>query len=145
MTGLPDLRTDRNALRVRKRPIPVSVIFATAAGICDTLEGPVRYRAGDALLTGVQNEQWPVERHVFTSTYAPVPPTEAGQNGQYLKLPSETLAIRLNRPITVAVGQTGNPLRGHPGDWLLRYADGAHGIVRDEIFHESYAIVPDEA
>ena len=53
---LPNLRADPRALRVCKKPIPVRVEFATADGTCTTLEGPVRYRAGDAILTGVRSE-----------------------------------------------------------------------------------------
>ena len=55
MTGLPDLTADPRALHVCKRPVPVPVAFALADGVCETLEGPVHYQKGDALLTGVQN------------------------------------------------------------------------------------------
>ena len=80
---LPDLTTDPRALKVTKKPIPVSVAFAPADGVCGTLEGPVRYRAGDAILTGVQGEHWPIQRDAFLASYAPVPPTRAGEDGSY--------------------------------------------------------------
>ena len=59
MTGLPDLTADPRALHVCKRLVPVPVAFALADGVCETLEGPVHYQKGDALLTGVQGERYP--------------------------------------------------------------------------------------
>jgi hypothetical protein len=141
---LPNLRADPRALRVCKKPIPVRVEFATADGTCTTLEGPVRYRAGDAILTGVRSEQWPVERDWFSSSYEPVPPTRAGENGSYSKAPSLTLALRLDQPRDVPVGWQKDPLHGRPGDWLLQYADGSYGVIGDGVFRESYAPDADE-
>ena len=138
MSALPDLAADPRALCVCKRPDPLEVAFAPADGVCATLEGPVRYRAGDAILTGSQGEQWPVRRDLFLASYEPVPPTAAGQSGSYRKLPSVTLALRLDNPVQVPVGWQDDPLLGRPGDWLLRYADGSHGIVQDAIFRASY-------
>lgn len=138
MSGLPDLAADPRTIRVRKRPDPLQVEFASTAGVCKTLEGPVRYRAGDAILTGSQREQWPVRRDLFLASYEPVPPTGPGQSGTYRKLPSVTLALRLDDPVEVPVGWQDDPLLGRPGDWLLRYADGSHGIVQDAIFRASY-------
>jgi len=116
----------------------VPVAFAPADGVCQTLEGPVGMRAGDAVLTGVRGEQWPVQRHLFLASYAPEPPTEAGQDGLYRKIPSQTLALQLERPAAVPVGWQKDPLLGRAGDWLLRYADGSHGVVQDAIFRETY-------
>ena len=141
---LPDLSADPRALRVCKKPIPVRVEFATADGVCATLEGPVSYRAGDAILTGVRGEHWPVERDWFSSSYEPVQPTRAGENGSYKKAPSLTLALRLDRPRDVPVGWQNDPLHGRPGDWLLQYADGSYSVISDEVLRESYAPVADE-
>jgi hypothetical protein len=136
--ALPDIKADPRALRVRKRPEPLEVCFATADGVCETLEGPVRYRAGDAILTGIQGERWPVKRDLFLASYEPVPPTVAEDDGIYRKIPSEALALRLDRSVLVPVGWQDEPLQGRPGDWLLRYADGSNGVVQDEIFRGSY-------
>jgi len=135
---LPDLAADPRALRVCKKPIPVQVEVAAADGTCETLEGPVRFRAGDALMTGVRGERWPVRRDVFRSTYEPLPPTEAGQAGAYRKVAAQAWAMRLDRPLDVPVGWHDDPLHGEPGDWLLHYADSTYGVLRDHIFRESY-------
>jgi hypothetical protein len=140
----PDLSTDPRALRVCKKPVPVPVEFATADGTCATLEGPVRFRAGDPILTGVQGERWPVGLDIFRASYEPVPPTRAGENGAYRKAPSISFALRLEQPRDVPVGWQNDPLHGRIGDWMLQYADGSYGVMRDDIFRDSYAPAPDE-
>jgi hypothetical protein len=114
------------------------VVFVPQDGICDTLEGPVATRAGDAVLTGVRGEKWPVRRDLFLSSYTPVPPTRSGQDGLYRKIPTTALALQLDREVAVPVGWQTDKLRGLPGDWLIRYDDGSHGVVQDTIFWESY-------
>ncbi|MGB0713069.1 MAG: PGDYG domain-containing protein [Gammaproteobacteria bacterium] len=131
-----DLRDDPQAIRVVKRPIPVMVEFATEEGICQTLEGPVAYRAGDALLTGVVGERWPVARQRFDLSYTPLPPLAAGRDGTYLKRHGVVLARRLETPLRLGLAR--GVLRGEPGDWLLQYAPGDLGIVRSDIFSASY-------
>jgi hypothetical protein len=137
--GLPDLAADPRALRVCKKPDPVRAEFAGADGVCDTLEGAVRYKAGDAILTGTRGERWPVARDSFLASYAPVPPTRSGERGTYSKAPSVAYALRLDHARDVPVGWQRDPLHGRPGDWLLQYADGGYGVVQDRIFRETYA------
>lgn len=144
MTALPDLTALPQALRVCKRPLPVPARFASADGTCETLEGPVRYQAGDAILTGVRGEQWPVRRAVFLAGYEPIPPTVVEQDGVYRKRPSVAAALRLDTPLSVPVGWQDDPLTAHPGDWLLRYEDGSHGVLQDSIFRDTYAPAPGE-
>lgn len=141
---LPDLAADRRALRVCKKPIPVEARFATADGVCETLEGDVRYRAGDAILTGTQGEHWPVRRESFLSNYEAVPPTRPGENGAYRKMPSLAYALHLDEERDVPVGWQHDPLHGRPGDWLLQYADGSYGVVADDIFRETYSPISGE-
>ena len=136
---LPDLAADPRALRVCKKPDPLRAEFAVSGGVCDTLEGPVHFQAGDAILTGTRGERWPVGRGQFLASYEPVPPTRAGENGAYRKAPSIAYALRLDRAREVPVGWQNDPLHGRPGDWLLQYADGSYGVVQDSIFRESYA------
>ena len=138
MPGRPDLRTDARACRVRKLPAAVTVEFAAADGNVETLEGTVRHTAGDAILTGVNGERWPVRREAFAKSYDPVPPTEAGQPGTYVKRLATALALRLRTVMTVPVGRHDDTLQGRPGDWLLQYEDGSHGVVCDSIFSATY-------
>lgn len=135
---LDDLLAGPDAVRVRKRPVPVEVVFATNNGLCETLEGPVRYRAGDAILTGKRGEQWPVARASFDASYAAIAPTRHGQNGAYRKQAGGARAVRLGHAIDVPVGWKSDPLHGKAGDWLLRYDNGDFGLVQDDVFRESY-------
>lgn len=122
---------------MRKKPVDVQVSFARDAGTLETLEGPVRYVAGTALLTGAAGDRWPVERAKFDVAYAPAP----GLNGIYRKRPIEVLAMRLRQATTVRVGPAGDLLQGRPGDWLVQYGPDDHGIVGAEIFVATYEFV----
>jgi hypothetical protein len=142
--AVPDLAADPDALRVLKKPVPVVVAFAISDGICETLEGPVRYQAGDAILKGVQGEYWPMQRSAFLASYKAVPPTRSQENGLYRKEPTIALARRLEAALKVKVGWQRDPLEAHSGDWLVLYEDGNHGVLQDAIFRDSYGPAPDE-
>lgn len=137
----PDLSQSAKALQAFKRPIPVAVTFATPAGVIQTLEGAVAYREGDAILTGVKNEQWPVERNQFDSTYTPTLGTQSGQPGTYVKRFTPVWALQLDAPMEVAVGWQQNPIHGQSGDWLVQYAKDNYGIVSAAIFSETYQLM----
>ena len=137
--SVPELSTDPRALRAVKRPLPVRVRFAVAEGMCLTLEGPVAYRAGDAILTGIAGENWPVGRAKFDERYAPIEDTSPGADGNYVKLPLVVLALRLDAPLEVSM-PTGGILNGNTGDWLLQYGQSDFGIVKDEIFRSTYDV-----
>jgi hypothetical protein len=139
-TERPDLRADPAAIAVIKKPLPVSVHFAERPGICETLEGPVQYRDGDAILTGMEGEQWPVRRETFDASYQPVPPTVSGENGEYVKRPVTVLARKLERSLAVAVGWQDDPIVGHAGDWVLQYGPDDYGIVSASIFEKTYTL-----
>jgi hypothetical protein len=139
-TGLAkmnNLVTDPRALRVIKRPINIKVTFAKADGICQTLEGPVNYLTGDAILTGIANENWPVMRAMFDKRYEPAEGTAFGSDGNYVKKPLEVLALRLEMPLNISL-PAGGVLHGETGDWLLQYGPADYGIVRDDIFRRTY-------
>ncbi|MCL1889124.1 MAG: DHH family phosphoesterase [Desulfovibrionaceae bacterium] len=132
-----DLRQEAESRRVRKKAVQVRVEFARQDGVLETLEGRVAYTPGDALITGVAGERWPVRPEMFRFTYFPVPPATDGQDGTYQARPVEALALRLNTPFLVTT-RSGETLRGRPGDWLLQYASGDHGIVDAGLFEILY-------
>ena len=141
LLAMPKLEDDPAARRARRRPMTLSVRFARAPGMLQTLEGPVRYRAGAALVRGLRGEQWPVERGPFERRYEPAPGTAAGQDGDYRRRPGLVLARRLESAVELPAGALGDPLRGRPGDWLLQYAPGEYGVVAPEIFDATYELL----
>jgi hypothetical protein len=137
MISCQNLLTNPNARQVIKKPIPVKVIFAKEDGICQTLEGCVSYSKGDAILTGIVEEKWPVSRINFDERYIPSGQIVPGHEGIYIKVPMRVLALQLEGPMSVTLGK-GDILEGKSGDWLLQYSEGEFGIIKDEIFRETY-------
>ncbi|PKB23842.1 PGDYG domain-containing protein [Janthinobacterium sp. 64] len=132
ITTWPDVR------EACKLPVPVDVRFAAAAGICDTLEGPVSFAPGDPVLTGTRGEHWTMQRARFDRTYEPLPGTCGGEDGDYRKRPATVHAVRLQSPADIALGSGNGVLHGEVGDWLVQYGPGDFGIVAAAIFDETY-------
>jgi hypothetical protein len=132
LAALPDVR------HAVKKNLAVRVTFAEGAGFVKTLEGDVAYGPGDALLTGVRGEVWPVERKSFLRAYASVPPLRMGEKGLYTKRPVSVHVLQLQEPGLVR-GRHG-VLRGNRGDWLIQYGADDYGIVAEAIFAETYDV-----
>ena len=141
VASLPDLDRDPAARRARRRPVTLQVRFAATPGVVETLEGPVRHRAGAALVRGLRGECWPVERGPFERHYEPAKGTAAGRDGLYRRRAGVVLARRLEAGFAVPVGAEGDLLRGRPGDWLLQYRPGEYGIVAPDIFADTYELL----
>jgi hypothetical protein len=137
-----DLRNDGKARAAQSRPVPVQVQFAKSDGRLATRDGMVRYAKGDALLTGFAGDSWPVARHAFLDRYQAQAGTDPGEDGRYLKRPLPVLVRQLDAPVSVAVGAAGDLIQGLPGDWLVQYAPGEHGIVGQGIFEATYVLDP---
>lgn len=136
-----DLGADPQAVWVQKKPVTVSVVFAGADGVLETLEGPVRYTAGDALLTGSAGERWPVGRQRFLASYEPGPGITEGAGGKYRKRPLRVRARRMESEFSVRAGSAGDVLRGRPGDWLVQYGAGDYGVVGAPQFDATYLVL----
>lgn len=121
-----------------KLPIPVVVKFAEQAGEICTLEGVVKYKRNDAILTGVHGEQWPVERATFEQNYLPILPTTKGENGSYVKSKVQVEAYQLESTVSIRI-KNNNVLKGNVGDWLIKDTNGNIWIVDNEIFNITYS------
>lgn len=55
--------------KVRKKPIVLDAEVAQEDKIIHTLEGDMKARKGDVIITGVNGEQYPVARDIFDKTY----------------------------------------------------------------------------
>ncbi|MDR1731701.1 MAG: DHH family phosphoesterase [Synergistaceae bacterium] len=138
-----DISGQPQAVRVLKKSFPVPVTFATKGGSLYTREGRISYELGDALLTGPEGESWPVPKKRFTETYVPLPGTETGSDGVYLKGKFPAWALQIHEPFIVRLPGRGT-LRGNRGDWLLQYAPNEYGIVGREIFEKTCDILRSE-
>lgn len=132
-----NLLKNPKARQVIKKPIPIKVSFAQEDGICQTLEGNVSYNKGDAILTGITGEKWPVLRINFNDRYIPSGQLVMGHDGMYTKVPKRVLALQLQDSVSITL-EKGDVLEGKHGDWLLQYSEGEFGIIKDEIFRETY-------
>lgn len=138
ISHLDDLSLESGAFRARKRPIAVSVVFAKTAGAIDTREGLVCYEIGDALLTGVEQEKWPVQRDRFIQTYEPMPHVQVGEPGHYIKRPLTVWCLRVDTPESIALGANRGVLHASPGDVIVQYQPGDLAVVGSSIFGASY-------
>jgi hypothetical protein len=140
MSGL-DLRDDHGARRACKRSIPVRVEFAAENGTLETREGPVACACGDALLTGAEEERWPLPRASFDASYEPVAPTRHGRPGPYRKRPLILWAKPMAEPFAVTLDRDRGTLRGKPGDWLVQYGPGDLSVVSGSLFGDTYELL----
>jgi|SRR5450631_98110 hypothetical protein len=136
-----DLREDHTARRARKLALEMQVEFAPADGTLVTREGPVTYVAGDALLTGVEGERWPVPRRRFDETYEPIAPLRPGKPGAYRKRPQVVWAKLMRETFTVELGDSRGTLRGTAGDWLLQYGPRDLSVVSTTVFAKTYELL----
>lgn len=122
------------------KPVELQVFFATEEGILETLEGNVAYKKGDAIVTGVKGEKWPIAKERFFLTYKPDKSVELGQNGVYVKVPKEVWALELDCEINVPLAENKGVLHGYRGDYLVQYTLGDYSIVNHDIFLKTYDV-----
>jgi hypothetical protein len=127
--------------KVRSLPIRRQVKFAFKEGVCATIEGPVRYQKGDALVTGENQESWPISFDRFSKTYKPIGLHAMGQDGEYCKIPKQAIALRLSTSRTIALSEGRGALTGKAGDWLVDYGDGDLSIVAADLFSNYYETI----
>jgi hypothetical protein len=138
-----DLRNDPRAQRVVKDET-VHVEFAASSGALMSLEGPNRYEAGDALITGAGGERWVVSRDRFDAKYLPADTALAhGMPGPYRNRPAVVLARRMDEAFSLARSAAGSDvLHGAAGDWVMQYAPGDYGVVQAARFAKVYRTAP---
>lgn len=125
-------------IRAISKPVDRKVVFAQEPGLCMTAEGPVRYNAGDAILTGSRGEQWPVALNVFEASYRPLAMKAPGEEGVYRKIPRKISALRLSANKRVDLSNGRGILVGRAGDFIVDYGNGDLAVVAGDIFLETY-------
>lgn len=125
----------------RRRSLDFEVVFAQRAVVIHSLEGPVSADMGDAIITGISGERWPIPADKFSGLYEPRPPTRMGEDGRYRRLPVVVSTSRLKAPLSVALTGVQGVLSGKTGDWLVQHPDGSLGIVADQVFQQTYELM----
>ncbi len=128
-------------MQFQKKPIKLKVYFAQSSGTIQTLEGSVMYQAGDALVTGTKNEQWPIERIKFEATYIPASEIKIGEDGWYLKKPMIVSAEQSTTKQAVKIKDGAVILNAHPGDWIVSDGFSNRWVVEKDIFNETYELI----
>jgi hypothetical protein len=132
---------DARHIEARKREREVQVRFTPDACTVQTPEGLVHAQPGDAIITGIAGDQWPVSRSRFPAKYRAVPPTRSGDAGTYVSLPDRIIAVSMSGPFAVLLSDGVSRLRGRAGDWLVDYGDGSLGVVSGSVFATTYEIL----
>jgi len=138
---LTTLEGMQGARLARRTAVEVEVRFATGEGVCETLEGPVRYRQGDALVEGSPGDRWPVRREIFAERFRPVHGTGPMADGTYVRTVETVRVLQLTEPVQVELSDGRGTLRGMPGDWVVERARGRLSIVAREIFPRRYELI----
>ncbi|RZT38637.1 PGDYG domain-containing protein [Cupriavidus agavae] len=133
-----DLRTDP-AARWYVKDETVQVTFAAEPGELASREGPNRYAAGDAIVTGATGDRWVVSRERFDARYLPVAP------GVYRNRPVPVLVREMAQAFAIERSAGGDVLTGKPGDWLMQYGPGDYGITERARFEAVYRPAADPA
>jgi len=122
-----------------KNPIPLKVEFATESGVLKSLEGDVPYNPGDAIMTGVKGEMWPVKIEQFNNTYKFSHEGDLDGAKYYVSQSKPVLAVEVNEPFSVLCYQE-SMLEGKAGDILIQYGPNNYGIVDRDIFAQTYTV-----
>lgn len=127
--------------KYQKLQIPTQVTFAAKPGVLSTLEGNVNYKAGDALMTGIQGERWPIARDQFNLTYEPISPVNMGEDGTYVKKNMIVKAEQALAPFEIYYPDKQSTLKGYVGDWKVSSPEGNEWIVADSVFKQTYKLI----
>ena len=129
---------EKNRTQYATRSVEVAVQFSSVRCTISTLEGPVECNPGDAIVTGVANEQWPVPRVVFDKKYEPAEGQSAGSPGRYVKRTAYVQAAQLEQSVSITLSDARGTLQGQAGDWIVWYAPDDAAIVAKDIFSKLY-------
>jgi hypothetical protein len=101
----------------------------------------VNYSTGDALLTDIDGQRWPVPRDTFDINYAPMAPTRPGKPGRYRKRARVVWAKPMTDAFDVTLDRDRGTLGGQRGDWLVQYAQSDFIVVSAGVFAQTYELL----
>ena len=137
MDQLPFLTFHKTAL-LKARPL-TEEDYQERSGVILTREGPVSFQPGDYLARGIQDEEWPITKEHFATSYKQVGESNAEGFASY-HAADICQAYQMPRAFTVSRSR-GDTLTGKAGDYLVRSGDRAW-ISDRTYFENSYERLP---
>ena len=131
--GITDAWFADGGFKTYKKSNPVPYEIAKTDGTIDTLEGPVNYKAGFYIMTGPKGEQYPITPQRFADLY--------NDNGDGTGMPKKIIKVAkvADHDGTVKTSW-GEPLSYTAGnDIIVRHGPGDYGVVKKDIFAQTYA------
>ncbi len=131
----------------RRRPVEMKARRVDEQQVIETWEGPRTAFPGDYVMTGTQDEHWPVSGAKFETLYdvlgpADSPadsPAEDGLNLRVRKKPLEVSVYQVYRPLTFQVG--GEDFHADTGYFIVRYAEGNYAPCEPGVFFETFEVL----
>ena len=116
-----------------------AICFAQHPGVLETPEGPVRYDAGDPIITDATGK-WVTSLDYVKRYYKPTKGIKFGEEGEYVKDAQNVLVLQLLGVKRLEFPNGKGTLSGKAGDWLVDYGNGEFSIVSKERFEELYQL-----
>ena len=115
-----------------KLPAREKYDIASKDGTIETLEGPVRYKAGAYIMTGPKGEQYPITPERFAEL--------KDDNGDGTASPKKIIKLaKLADHNGVVNTSWGEPLNYTTGnDYIVKHGTNDYGVVKKDIFSQTY-------
>lgn len=123
---------DTGSFETFKLPAREKYDIATTDGTIETLEGPVRYKAGSYIMTGPKGEQYPISAEKFIEL--------KDDNGDGTASPKKIIKLaKLADHDGIVNTSWGEPLNYTAGnDYIVRHGQNDYGVVKQDIFTKTY-------
>ena len=95
-----------------------------------TLEGITEAKAGDCIVTGIDNEQWAIKPEWFNTAYDHV------SGNTYKRKPQVLSATQIDE--SEVTNTPNGPIRGDKGDYKVTGTKGEQWYVKPDIFDKTY-------
>ena len=120
------------SFKTYKRPAKEKYEVASEAGTIDTLEGPVKYPAGYYIMTGPKGEQYPISPEKFKEL--------KDDQGDGVCTPKKIVKLAKLADHSGTVDTSwGEKLQYNPDvDVIVRHGDNDYGVVKRDIFAQTY-------
>ena len=131
--GITDDWFKTDSFDTYKKPAKERYQIADQDGTIETLEGPVNYKAGYYILTGPKGEQYPIPPEKFAELKDDL--------GDGVCSPKKIPKIAKLADHAGSVDTSwGEKLHYSPGeDYIVRHGPNDYGVVKKDIFAQTYA------